>query len=154
MFSTLWFALRQKIEKEVSGYMWHKHRLASPYFWLLISCLLSQHISQLVRVGGKMKDFSQRKSVLVCIWQTLRSGTNRKLKCHEIKFGYCVWGGKLKIVVDVRLGPEETKTRALLSQCDYDDVTHWSDCIVRLSFISKSWFVMTALPLMLLWCVG
>lgn len=52
---------------------------------------------------------------------------------------------------DVRLNPEETKTPELrrcviLFSPFLYGATHWSNRIVRLSFISKSSFVMTALP--------
>lgn len=55
------------------------------------------------------------------------------------------------VLGDVRLNPEETKTPELcrcviLFSPFHYGATHWSNCIVRLSFISKSSFVMTALP--------
>lgn len=52
----------------------------------------------------------------------------------------------------VRLNPKETQRAELcchsviMLSLFYEDATHWSDRIVRLSFISNSSFVMTALP--------
>lgn len=51
---------------------------------------------------------------------------------------------------DVRLNPKETERpelcRRSVIMLFHDCAAHWSDHIVRLSFINKSLFVMTALP--------
>lgn len=119
--------------------MWHEHWLASPYIWLLISRLLSQDMSQIFEWEEKWKTFHILK--VSCIGLTLRSNTEKiviKVSSQKV-MGIKNRGG-------CQIGPKgDTESWAPLSQC-FNGVTHWPDCIVRLSFNSNSLFVMTALP--------